>query len=170
MVAPAGTDPDRVFGRGISFHELVMGLRRINPLITAWNWHGDTPERPDAQRNITCLWLGPANEARSVKITGVSAGVVPEFTQIFPAGHAREGEIEMKGWRAIFDRVIKAKAATRFQLEREFRVSLDATPELDQNCPMCNKLGIRKRAISPGGLCINHDHLAKLCQKGRTTP
>lgn len=151
--------PDPV-GKGILTADLVAGLKRINPRITIWEQYPDGLYWPGKRMGgkfgvKTCLWYGePGGD--SVKISSVTAGCVPEFTQLSKTGH----EI-IKGWRAIFEKVIYACAATRVQIETEFKVSLVVIGQ-DILCHACVKIG--KRRPHNGGalkLCKAHENIAR---------
>jgi len=151
--------PDPV-GKGILTADLVAGLKRINPRITMWEEYPSGLYWPGKKMGgkfgvKTCLWVGdPGGE--SIKISSITAGCVPEFTQI-----SNKGLEIIKGWRAIFEKVICVQAATRAQIEAEFKVSLVVIGQ-DILCHACVKIG--KRRLHNGGvlrLCKNHENIAR---------
>lgn len=153
--APSQED---AFGQTMLSEDIIKGLRRINPNIVV-----PLPEHykewyPFKAAGGTCLWLGKPGEG--VKITAMHLGAVPEWTQLCPEG------ILAKGWRAIFDRVIKARAATRAQIEREFRVSLTYSGS-NKECPRCFQAGIREKSSAASGLCDKHEYQRKIAVKAR---
>ena len=133
-------DADNLFGASIMAHDLVSGLRRINPNIVADLAFPSGVWSPglEASEIITCLWLG---HSRKRKITGFSMGPVPEYTQI-----DQHGTILQKGWRAIFERCIRMRACSRFAIERQFHVDL-TTGGKDKNCVRCLAVGVRRKAF-----------------------
>ena len=148
------TCPDKdvnQLGTAMSSHDMVKGLRRLNPTIVvpepnAYGWY------PGKAAGMTCLWYGKPSCPGSKKVCAFHLGTIPEFTQIAPGG-----DIIVKGWREIFKRVIDRTPITATRLEREFRVSLSTTNDLTL-CVQCMKEGIRE--VHNGGargLCDMHD-------------
>lgn len=151
MVPPPGeTNP---FGRGIDAQIICTRLMKINPRIRTGSVvpiKGSVISAHDT--GATCLWL--ETFAGLKKICAIRLGTVPEFTQTSP-----DGEEIARGWRAVFERVIRARAATREQLERAFGVSLVLT-EQTVLCRACLRQGQRKP--SNGGvkqLCGRHERI-----------
>jgi hypothetical protein len=151
--------PDPV-GKAILTSDLLAGLKRINPAISIWEQYPDGLYWPGKKMNgkfgvKTCIWYGePGGESN--KISSISAACVPEFTQMSKNGY----EI-VKGWRAIFEKVIQSGAATRAQIETEFKVSLGFIGQ-GILCHACVKMG--KRRVHNGGvlqLCKNHENIAR---------
>lgn len=142
-------------GRAIAAADLIRGLRELNPRINAWmrfpeyHWW---PGRGEVV--VTTLWLGdPGGTSR--KLTAFTLGEVPEFTELEAGGKA----IRRKGWRAIFDKVIRAGAASKEAVELKFGVRLDydLAPETTM-CRVCHRVG--KEKPHNGGaarLCGFHD-------------
>jgi hypothetical protein len=151
--------PDPI-GKSIMTVDLVAGLKKINPRITMWEEYPSGLFWPGKKMGgnfgvKTSLWVGdPGGE--SAKISAITAVVVPEFTQI------SKGGLEIiKGWRSIFEKCIFAGAATREQIEAEFKVSLTIIGQ-DFLCHACVKIG--KRVPNNGGvlkLCRNHENIAR---------
>lgn len=161
FVAPEGA-PDPV-GRGIPFGTIVKGLKKLNSRISVWEQFPDGLWYPGKQSGKTCLWLGPAGcdeNTHSVKISAINTGIVPEFTQL-----GADGRIKMKGWRTIFEKVIKSGAATRAQIEAKFKVDLTIWGE-DLLCKPCAKMG-RRRAHNQGArkLCRWHEQIANVADQ-----
>lgn len=163
LVPPPGEAED-FFGRGIHSSDVVARLKKINPRIV-------TNEPVDAGRTliptaralpgITCLWLGEAG-GTAQKITSMRIGVLPEYTQLGPDG------LEVcKGWRAIFEKVIKSGAARREQIERAFGVTLALMPET-LLCRECLRRG--KRRKNNGGVhqnCKFHENARLMSERLR---
>ncbi len=136
----APTDLKDTVGAEMLSDDIVRGLRQINANIVV-----PLPEHyehyyPLKNAGITCLWLGRPGEGK--KITAFKLGPVPEFTQT-----NSEGGLICKGWRAVFEKVVKAGAATALQIESKFNISL-ATDGNDKSCIVCRKQGKIKRAAS----------------------
>lgn len=157
MVSPDKDDP---LGRTISSSDLVRGLMEANPSFII-----PTPDQfpgwyPGKAAGMTCIWLGMPSAPGSRKICGFHLGPVPEFTQIAP-----EGTILRRGWRAIFERVIKSGFVTKAKLERVFRVNL----EYDGKAPWCQSCARKSmwvKAVAASGLCQVHEN-ARLSVKQR---
>jgi len=76
------------------------------------------------------MWIGePGGVSR--KITAFCMGQIPEFTLLAP-----DGNIIIKGWRAIFERVIRIAGIKRIDIEKAFGVTLEAGED-DQTCQQC---------------------------------
>jgi len=130
--------------------DIIRGLRRINPLITA-----ETPSGLSA----TCLWLGEPKVGK--KIAVFRAGAVPEFTQL-----GTGGTWMVRGWRSIFAKVIATRAATARQIERQFRVVLE-TDGRDGSCVACRREGTLRRAEANGKrLCSDHQEVNDNVESG----
>jgi len=167
LIAPH--DADSSFGVSMSSTDIIRGLRRINNNITVpmpEHYARDGWFYPLQSKGITCIWLGPPGKGGK-KITAFKCGVVPEFTQ-----KDEYGLLICKGWRAVFEKVIKARAATKAQLAREFKVDLDLDQEAkDPRCKQCIREGIRcmspdPRASSASGLCNFHDEAMTAAAQG----
>jgi hypothetical protein len=127
FTAPADSEPGAM-GTAIDAHDIITKLRQLNPDIYVWQQFPEHTWWPGKARGITCMWIGdPGGVSR--KITAFNMGPVPEFTQI-----DGDGNIIVKGWRAIFQRVIRTGAAKRHQIEQVFRVNL----EVGENEPICD--------------------------------
>lgn len=152
------------FGQTLMSADIIKGLRRINsnivvPLPEHYNhWY------PYQKEGATCLWLGRPGEGQ--KITAFHLGAVPEWTLVGKDPGAKDARILKKGWRAIFDRVIKSRAASRRQIEREFRVSLVYQGK-ERICPRCFKEGVRRASDSAGLLCYSHERARKSAMRMR---
>lgn len=149
LVPPDGESGD-FFGRGIHSSEIAGRLNQINPaIVTSETWAAGATQITTARHlpGITCLWLGKE------KITAMRIGVLPEYTQQGPDG------LEIcKGWRAIFEKVISAGAASRNQIERAFGITLAPMPR-SLLCQECLRKG--KRRKHNGGvrqLCRFHEN------------
>lgn len=151
--------PDPV-GKAILTVDLVSGLKRINPRITIWEEYPSGLYWPGKNMGgrfgvKTTLWVGdPGGE--SVKISSVTAVCVPEFTQV-----SKKGLEIIKGWRSIFEKCLITGAATRAQIEKEFKVNLAIIGE-EFLCSPCVK--IAKRTPHNGGvlkLCRSHENIAR---------
>src|SRR3990167_7337475 len=148
LVAPS-TERDLI-GRTIPSSELIRGLIKLNPSLFC-------PDIKDEKHiegwgGVTSLWLGqPDGGGRP--ICGIKLGLIPEWTQI-----DERGVLITKGWRAIFDRVVKSGAVRQTQIEMAFNVTL-GLGEADANlCLGCTREG--RREPTNGGvrrMCDIHD-------------
>ena len=150
MVAPS--DAPNLLGRVIQSSDLIRRLIKLNRTIFcpdindanhSESWHG-----------VTSLWLGtPDGGGRP--ICGIRLGPVPEWTQI-----SDEGILITKGWRAIFDKVIRSNAISRSAIEEEFGVTLSDGSRDAGLCPKCIKEG-RREATDGGarGYCADHNEV-----------
>lgn len=157
MCAPS--DADNTFGHTMLSSHIIDTLRKLNPSICvpqpdAFGWY------PGKSAGMTCLWLGLPGTG--IKISAIHLGAVPEFTQVAP-----DSSITIMGWRRILARVIKARAATKLQLEHAFRVQLD-TDGSDGLCRRCVADGFKNR--HNGGallLCDVHESTWKTASRAR---
>ena len=146
-----GTAPDgleNIVGREIHSDLLIAGLRAINPRLMV-----PLPEHyaewyPLKALGITCLWVGEPGKGK--KVCAFRLGAVPEFTLL------KGADLVTRGWRAIFNKVIKSRAATLAQIERQFGVVLEADGS-DGTCFQCRKTGVKRAEDTPGArLCYTH--------------
>lgn len=148
--APA--DITNPYGAGMHHSEMMKRLKVINPALQA-----PLPEHypgwfPGKESGVTCLWLGTPSAPTSKKICAFTLGVIPEFTI-----KEKNGMLKQKGWRAIFAKLIKAKVATRHQIEAAFLVNLDRDERRgDGLCLHCARAGKRVKAIGADRLCQLH--------------
>lgn len=132
-------------GREILSGDIIKGLRRINAnLCTPLPEHYEH-YYPLQRAGITCLWLGRPGVGN--KITAFRLGPVPEFTQL-----DRAGNLLCKGWRAIFYKVIRSRAATKKQVEAQFAVDLSVVG-VDKSCTQCRRQGVVKLSVGANHLC-----------------
>jgi hypothetical protein len=128
FTAPHDAGPDS-FGNAIDANDLIAKLRKLEPRIHVWQQFPDYKWYPGKSRGTTCMWLGdPGGSSR--KITAFNMGPIPEFTVL-----NSEGDIQVKGWRAIFHRVMTVTNITKAQLESTFDVSLAVGPHQ----PICEQ-------------------------------
>ena len=114
MTAPSDSSGDTM-GNAIEASVLISRLRRLEPNIHVWQQFGDQ-DYPGKKTGGTCMWMGdPGGISR--KITAFHMGPVPEFTVLSADGH-----IVVKGWRAIFDRVIRIARIRRLDIEKAFNI------------------------------------------------
>ncbi len=125
----APSDSENKFGMAIDAHTIITKLKKLNPNIHVWQQFGDQLY-PGKQTGGTCMWIGEPG-GTSTKITAFHMGQVPEFTQL-----DEKGAITVKGWRAIFDRVIRIAKVRRVDIEKAFGVTLEAG-ESDRICQQC---------------------------------
>jgi hypothetical protein len=138
-----------MFGRELTSDQIVAGLRRINPSISA-----STTDFAAAG-----LWLGEPKKGRY--LGAFRRGAVPEFTQL-----GTGGKWMVKGWRAIFGKVVAARAATTRQIEQQFGVVLE-TDGLDGSCIACRREGVLKAAEANGKrLCGAHQEVNDFATSG----
>lgn len=157
MVAPK--DAVDLLGRAMTSDDIIKGLRQINNQIVTNAASPIKAVGATNQMGITCLWLGEPHVGE--KITAMRLGTIPEHTQLSP-----EGVTICKGWRAIFEKVIRARAATRGQIERKFKIDLtiDGDDGLCRTCAVKNQ----RRAHNGGAAkrCARHDKDGNV-QRGR---
>jgi hypothetical protein len=134
---------------------MLRGLQKINPNIRAWDQHTWGLWWPGKARGISTLWIGDPGGA-NVKITAFNYGAIPEFTQLAPGG-----DIIAKGWRAIFEKVVRSKAATTLQLEKEFRINLELGDRDTVYCGRCRNFGQFVKSENASGLCNMHQSIRK---------
>ncbi len=127
-VAPSESSADSL-GSAIDARVMIKKLQKLNGRISFMQQFGDV-WYPGKATGGTCMWLGEPG-GRSVKITAFNMGQVPEFTLL-----AADGNIILKGWRAIFDRVIRVAKVKRADIERAFSITLEAGEE-DRICQQC---------------------------------
>lgn len=160
MVAPS--DAPNLLGKVMPSSDIIRRLIKLNraifcPDINDKNhiesWHG-----------VTSLWIGtPDGGGRP--ICGIRLGPIPEWTQISP-----EGILITKGWRAIFDKVIRSGAATHSQIEVEFGVTLSYGKADANLCPRCIREG--RREPSDGGkrgYCATHTQVYETAERAKRT-
>ena len=148
LVAPS--DAANLVGKVIQSSELIRKLTKLNPRLFCpdiddnnhiKSWHG-----------VTSLWIGePGGNGRP--ICGIRLGAIPEWTEI-----DKDGILVTKGWRAIFEKVIRFGATRRVEIEREFGISLEIGPSDMMLCRACVREG--RRSITNGGvrsMCDIHD-------------
>lgn len=147
-VAPGGSTSR--FGQSILSSTLIAGLQRLDSRLqipmpsSIPHWY------PGKDVGQTCIWLGEPSKPKSIKVCAFHLGAVPEYTQV-----AENGMIMARGWRSIFEQVMRRTAITRTALEREFRVRLEHDGT-DGYCAKCAKVGHRVKADSARNLCSVH--------------
>ena len=151
---------DDPFGRCISSTDIIRKLKKINPLILTWEEFSPGVWYPGRSLGITCLWYKHIGR-RKHKITGIRHGPVPEWTQL-----DEKGEIITKGWRRIFEKVIKIKAATKESIEQSFGVTLTTKAE-DTLCKWCRRSGKTENSTSASGFCDMHERVRLQVEKSR---
>ena len=139
---------------------MIKGLSRLNARIRTWEQLPDYHWWPGREKGVSCLWLGEPG-GKSTKISACTHGPFTEFTQLSP-----DGGIMAKGWRGIFEAVIKCGGATRMSLEKEFKVDLG----IDHNastgyCEGCMKMGIKAKGHGVRNMCNMHSQLEKNVEK-----
>lgn len=126
--APSGSGDDSL-GNAIDANVMLRKLKALNPRIS-FQQRLVTSEYNGESIGSTCMWVGePGGVSR--KVTAFNMGQIPEFTLLAPDGH-----IVLKGWRAIFERVIRVAGVKRADIERAFGVTLEAG-ERDRVCQQC---------------------------------
>ncbi len=126
--APSGTSQDSL-GNAIDAREMIKKLQKLNSAISFQQQFGDV-WYPGKANGGTCMWIGePGGVSR--KVTAFNMGMIPEFTVL-----AGDGNIILKGWRAIFERVIRIAHVKRADIERAFSITLEAGEE-DRVCQQC---------------------------------
>lgn len=152
------------WGRGMHHTEMMKRLKLLNANINA-----PLPEHypgwfPGKEHGITCLWIGEPSLPTSRKICAFTLGAIPEFTI-----KDENGNLQQKGWRAIFAKLIRARAVKKRDLERVFSVTLDRNmKQSDGTCWHCARAG--KSVRSDGGkdgLCKLHDRIMKICARAK---
>ncbi len=142
---------DDPFGTPIISSDMVSGLRKINPDIYSQEQHTWGLWYPGKARGITTLWVA-SSDGTSRKISAYNYGAIPEFTQIGP-----HGDIIAKGWRAIFEKVVRCKAASRKAIEKKFRVNLELGDPDTVYCGKCRISGQFVKSENASGLCYMHE-------------
>ena len=151
---------DDPFGWCISSTEMVRKLKKINPRIMAADQFSSSMWYPGKGLGGTCLWLGPVGTVGG-KITAFRHGPVPEWTQLDD-----KGEIITKGWRDIFKRVVKTKAARQVDVEKAFSVDLSSDGS-DPFCSWCRKSAKMVKATSASGYCDMHERVRIQAEQAR---
>ena len=148
-------DMENAVGRTMMFSTLRAGLQKANPRITI-----PSPREFSMATGfdgLTAIWSAPPPRTGdppngSFLITSVRAGVIPEWTTIRP-----DGTVQSKGWRAIFEKIIRARVVSQARLEYIFNVQLDSDRNHKQRwCPRCLKGGRWARSTGKKGLCDTH--------------
>ena len=148
----APSDARNPFGEGMLSSDIIRGLKQANGNVVV-----PLPEHyerwyPGKKGGITCVWVGPPGAPTSVKVCALRLGMVPEFTQLDAAG-----DIIDLGWRAVLEKAIRARVASRRRLERIFKVNLNHDGK-DKDCAWCRKEGVVGVTASHGsGLCDIHE-------------
>lgn len=146
---------------GMHHRELMKHLKALNKNINA-----PLPEHypgyfPGKEHGVTCLWLGEPSAPGSRKVCAFTLGVIPQWTV-----KDKNGNLKQKGWRAIFARLIRARAVTRRDLERQFLVNLTRSETKgDGLCLHCARAGKRKKAVGADRLCNLHHRIQLICRK-----
>ncbi len=135
LVAPEGADD--LLGRTMLTLDLVRGLRQVNRKLSIPDAEDDL--RTPRFKGITTLWLGPPYAPGSKKICALHLGAIPEWTQL-----DANGMMITRGWRAIFEKVVRSGAGTRTRIERVFRVNLSESSD-NVLCAKCVREGRRER-------------------------
>ena len=151
---------DDPFGRCISSTEMVMKLKKINPLIICADMFSSEIWYPGKSLGGTCLWYGEINGTKK-KIAAIRHGPIPEWTQLDD-----KGEVITRGWRDIFKRVVKYGAVRALDLEESFGVDLTTT-EADSYCSWCRKGNKFVKATSSSGYCDMHERVRMTVEKAR---
>lgn len=150
-------DIEQTFGKGIMSDVLIAGLQKINPQIrTPMPEHFDT-WYPSQREGVTCLWLGQPGVGK--KICALRLGLIPEWTQL-----DADGRWMIRGWRSVFERIVRAHAATIRQIERQFNVVLETDGD-DGSCVDCRRQG-RIRAAETKRTCAAHREVRDMQEKG----
>lgn len=151
------TSPDapNAVGRTIPFTDLSAGLRRLNARVVI-----PSPREfamSTGFTGLTCIYIGTPGTPGTVKVTAIRAGHIPEWSIL-----RVDGTVQHKGWRAIFEKCIKARLATRSAIEREFRCFLDVDKQAKHYwCGRCQRAGQWTRADSAGNVCSLHKEVER---------
>jgi len=109
----------------------------------------------------TCVWIGEhQNPKASRKISAISIGVIPEFTQLDP-----NGMVVALGWRRILEKAIKNGRMNRAKIEKAFGRTLDISGSSGQ-CYSCKKVGKNVKADS-GDQCNFHRGVLNNAERAR---
>jgi hypothetical protein len=151
MTAP---DTENGVGRSMSFADLKRGLLRANAKVVI-----PTPREfahATGFCGLTAIYIGEPGNPFARQITSVRAGMIPEFTIIRP-----DGSIQTKGWRAILEKCVTARVATRARMERIFRVDLGSDRTAAARwCSRCQRAGKWTKPSGKDGLCDDHADVA----------
>lgn len=161
-------EEDNPFGKGMSHHDLMKGLRQCNnnlsiPQPDVMGWY------PGKVTGHITLWLGRPwlgcvtgcthacthKADGGKKITTFHLGVLPEWSQVGP-----DGEIMRRGWRSVLAKVIKSGAATKRTVHRIFKCNLDYD-DWDGYCDKCRAEGKFEKADTASKLCDLHEMARK---------
>ncbi len=147
-------DMKNTFGEGMTSDDLIKGLRIANPSISvpvpdAYGWY------PGKALGMTSIWCGPPSEAGGRKICAFHLGMVPEFTQV-----DSEGELTRRGWRSIFQKVLRLKVISKARLEQVFKVNLSVGGK-EKACSKCREENIINSNIKTSGLCDSHNAISE---------
>lgn len=158
LVAPDGEE--NLLGKSMLSDDLIRGLRKCNPSLVV-----PAPEdryRTPTFKGITTLWRGAPFQKGSTKICAFHLGAIPEWTQV-----DAEGRMITRGWRAIFEKVVRSGSSTRARIEHVFRVNLSESSN-NALCVKCIRDG--KREPHNNGklrMCDLHENVYTSAQKGR---
>ena len=163
----APSDSFNTFGQGKSSADMILKLKKINPRVWVESEYASNTFgiwSPGDRLGITCLWVGfPGSKTQSRKISGYKPGVLPEFTQLDPAG-----QIITLGWRRILEKAVQRGAARQVDVEKAFGVTLDIKEGAEDGyCPDCAMKGHKVKARSSGNLCNFHAGLVKQVEQSR---
>jgi len=142
---------DDPFGRCIASTEIVMGLKRINPLILASDQFSSSIWYPGKSLGMFSLWNGKIGGRK--KIVTMRHGPVPEWTQLDD-----KGEMITRGWRDLFKRVVRSGVTRALDIEKAFGVDLGVDGE-DSYCSWCRKGNKFIKATSASGYCDMHERV-----------
>lgn len=162
--------PSRVedtFGNSLTSKQIIDGLHTLNHKINApdpehYDWY---PLKKSECLNVifshTSLWLGPPHTG--IKITAFPLGTIPEYSQLGP-----NGQLIVKGYRAIFEKCIQSGFVKRKAVEQHFGIvlSYDGT---DGSCPQCRKEGNITGAAHLSGLCEDCEDIRLMVAKDKET-
>lgn len=165
------------FGSPIHHKVIVKGLKDLNRKVWCFDeypdgyfWPGRYTEMPG-----TTLWLGAPiwacdnvpqartsaemirrNKNYGKKISAIPMGLVPEFTRLDEDG---SGKVICLGWRAIFEKCIRARVASRRAVEKEFKINLQHTGP-NGTCVRCQRIGVISRGHGIARACKMHMQVA----------
>ena len=146
----APSDAVDALGVTMTSVDLIKGLRQCNANLTVPD-PSVFPWYPLQMNGHTSMWIGEPFKGR--KITVLRLGAIPEWTQLDPTGLI----IEL-GWRRILTKAIRAKAVTKRQIERVFKISMDVDGASGY-CQQCRREGLGfVKSNSKSGMCDTHAH------------
>jgi len=132
LTAPADLAATNAHGSAMRHVDLVEKLQECNPAIRC----------PMHEYEATTLWLGAPYAPGSRFLLAIPQGMIPEFTLLDAQGIPTK-----RGWRAVVEKLWRAKIITKRRVEKAFGISFDADG-WDGYCIECRRATVLKKAVS----------------------